>query len=242
MSRGSNSVADRVLEIPVTWLITAINLGVFLIAWTQGEHGREGLSLETLIAYGAVGRHLLWAHDYWRLLTAVFLHGGLIHLFLNSWMLLVWCGEVERTVGSLWFTFAYVTIGIGASAVSMLCHPVISVGASGALFGILSVVLAILYRRLGSWESFMANRGVRQLLMNVVFWLVIGFGVMGGTIDNYAHLGGFLFGIPCGFIVERRRGRYRPIWIAGLVAYILVWLGVVVAACIPGMGFGQIGE
>jgi rhomboid protease GluP len=240
MSREGASFTDRILETPVSCLIIAINLGVFLIAWTQGEHHGGSLTRETWVAYGAVARSLLWMGDYWRLLTAVFLHGGWIHLLLNTWMIFVWCREVERTVGSIWFTFAYVSTGVGASAVSMLAHPVLSAGASGALFGIFAVVLAILYRRAGSWESFISNAGVRNLLMNLVFWIAVGFSVMG--IDNFAHLGGCALGIPCGFLLEARRGRNRPLWIAGLAAYILVVLGLVVAACIPGMGFGRLGE
>jgi rhomboid protease GluP len=238
MSRRAHSIADRILETPITCLFLAINLGVFGIAWTHGEHHRDSLSVETCISYGAVERTLVQeGGDYWRLLTAIFLHGGWLHLLLNSWMLFVWCGEVERTVGSIWFTFAYVTTGIGASAVSVLSHDVASVGASGALFGILAVVLAILYRRAGSWESFMSSPGPRQLLMQVVFWLVVGFGFFGGIIDNYAHLGGALFGVPCGLLLEGHRGRNRNRFIAGLAAYILVWLGVVVAACLPRSGF-----
>jgi len=233
MSRGGHSIADRILEIPITCLFTAIVLGVFVIAWTHGEHAGGSLSIDTLRSYGAVKRFLVWNGDYWRLLTAVFMHAGWIHILLNTYMLFTWGGEVERTVGSVWFTFAYVTTGIGASAVSVLCQNVTSVGASGALFGIIGVVLAILYRRVGSWESFMANPMARQILFQALAWILIGFSFLRGSIDNYAHLGGFAFGIPCGLLLEGRRGRKRNRWIAGLAAYILVWLGVVVAACVP---------
>src|SRR5262249_48264736 len=160
----------------------------------------------------------------WRLVTAVFMHAGWVHLLLNTYMLFTWGGEVERTVGSIWFTFAYVSTGIGASAVSVLGHNVLSVGASGALFGIVAVVLSILYRRIGSWDSFIANPGVRQIVINLFIWLVIGFGFLGGALDNYAHLGGFAFGIPCGLLLEARRGKHRGRWIAGLAAYMVVWL------------------
>jgi len=225
------------MEIPITCLFTAINLGAFLIAWTHGEHEGESMTAETLRAFGAVNRYLVWNGDYWRLLTAVFMHAGWIHLLLNTYMVFTWGGEVERTVGSVWFSFAYMTTGIGASAVSVLCHNVASVGASGAVFGIIAVVLAILYRRAGSWDSFMANPGARQILIQAVLWIVVGFGFLRGSIDNFAHLGGFAFGIPCGLLLESRRGRQRPRWIAGLAAYILVWLGVVIAACLPREGF-----
>ncbi|HVE41115.1 MAG TPA: rhomboid family intramembrane serine protease [Planctomycetota bacterium] len=238
MSRGAHSIADRILEVPITCLFTAIVLGVFAIAWTHGEHEGISLSGDTLRSYGAMHRVLVSNGDYWRLLTAMFMHANWLHLLLNTYMLFTWGGEVERTVGSVWFSFAYVTTGLGASAVSVLSHSVTSVGASGALFGIVAVVLAILYRRAGSWESFMSNPGARSILVQSVVWILIGFSVLRG-IDNYAHLGGFAFGIPCGLLLEGRRGRNRNRWIAGLAAYILLVLGVVVAACIPGLGFGE---
>jgi rhomboid protease GluP len=237
--REGRSPADRILESPITWLITAINLGIFVIAWIHDGHRSESLSPETLIAYGAMHRHFIWSGDYWRLLTAVFLHVGWIHLLWNTWGLFGWCAAIERTVGSLWFAFAYVTTGIGASAISVLCHPAFGAGASGAGFGMIAVTLSILYRRAGSWNSFMANPFVKQVLINTGIWVVIGFTAL-TRMDNYAHLGGFALGVPCGLIVESRRGRSRPLWIAGVAAYILVWAGIVAAACIPGLGLGRL--
>jgi rhomboid protease GluP len=239
--RGGHTLADRVLESPVTWLITALNLGIFAIAWTKGEHEGGSLSGATLISYGAMERYHIWSGDYWRLLTAVFLHVGWIHLLWNSWIMFSWCAEIERTVGSLWFVFAYLTTGIGASAVSVLGHPAFGAGASGAGFGMIAVTLSILYRRAGSWDSFISSPGVKQVLVNTGIWVVIGISMVSARMDNYAHLGGFAFGVPCGLLLENRRGRNRPLWLAGLAAYIFVWVGVVVAACIPGLGIGRPG-
>jgi rhomboid protease GluP len=144
---------------------------------------------------------------------------------------------IERTVGSVWFAFAYVTTGIGASAISVIGHHVLAAGASGAGFGMIAVILSLLYRREGSWNAFISNPYVRNTLANTGIWVAIGFaGVV--RMDNYAHLGGFALGIPCGLLLGSRRGRNRPLWIAGLVAYILGWLALVVIACIPGMAIG----
>jgi rhomboid protease GluP len=239
MSRVGRSLADRILESPITWLITAINLGVFTIAWIQGEHRGESLSGETLLTYGAVGRHLVWdLGEYWRLLTAVFLHIGWIHLLWNTWGMFGWCADIERTVGSAWFAFAYVTTGVGASAVSVIGHSSFGAGASGAGFGMIAVILALLYRRAGSWEAFWSSSSIRSILINTGIWVAIGFaGLI--RMDNYAHLGGFALGIPCGLVLESRRGKNRPLWIAGVVAYMVVVIGLVVVACIPGLGFGH---
>lgn len=241
-ARGARSLADWILETPITWLFTAINLGVFIIAYLHDGGAREGLTWDTLVSYGGSSRSRVWSGDYWRLLTAVFLHGGWIHLLVNTVFLFGWCADVERTVGSLWFSFAYMTTGIGASAVSIIARPTLSVGASGAGFGIVAVTLAILYRRAGSWEGFISSPGVRRILGMSVILLVVGFTMLPQTLDNYAHLGGFALGIPCGLLLESRRGRRRPLWIAGVVAYMVVWVGLIVVACIPGFGFGRPGE
>jgi membrane associated rhomboid family serine protease len=241
-SRTPSPLADWVLECPISWLFAALNLGIFVIIWSRGGRNGEGLSNEALLAFGALERYHIWYGDeYWRLLTAVFLHVTWTHLLWNLIGIFPRCADVERTVGSLWFAFAYVTTGVGASAVSVLCHPVFGAGASGAGFGMISVTLAILYRREGSWDRFMSNPHVRQVLGWTLIWVVIGLTMMRG-LDHFAHLGGFAFGIPCGLLLETRRGRHRGRWIAGLAAYIFVLLGVVVAACVPELGIGQRGE
>jgi len=234
--RGGHFLADRILESPITWLITAINLGVFATAYLHEGRFKEGLEWETLVAYGGSHRLLVKSGDYWRLLTAVFLHGGLLHLAINSIFLFGWCAGLERTVGSAWFAFAYVTTGIAASATSAIAHPVLSVGASGAGFGVVAATLSILYRRAGSWEAFISSPGVRKVLGFSVMVLVVGFTML-PMLDNFAHLGGFVFGIPCGMILESRRGRRRPLWIASVVAYMVAWVGIVTVACLPGRAF-----
>lgn len=231
-------MADHIMESPLSWLFVALNLGIFVIAYTRGERDGESLSAETLIAYGALERSLVWAGDPWRMLTAVFLHVGWIHLLLNLFGMFPRCMDIEKTVGSAWFAFAYASTGIGAYAVSVIGHPAFSAGASGAGFGMFGVTLSMLYRREGSWSAFTANPFARRIIANLAIWVALGYLTI-INMDNYAHLGGFAFGIPCGLILEARRGKNRTKWMAGLAAYMLVWLGVVVVACIPGLGFGR---
>jgi rhomboid protease GluP len=237
--RRGASIADYLLESPVTWFFTAINFGVFIIAYLHGEHYDWNLLTgETLLTYGAMERYRIWSGDYWRLMTAVFLHLGWIHLLWNTWAMFGWCAAIERTVGSAWFAFAYLTTGIGASAVSVFVHPAFGAGSSGAGFGMIAVILALLYRRAGNWNAFMMDPTAKSMIVNTGIWVAIGFSGM-LRMDNYAHLGGFAFGIPVGLLLEARRGRKRAAWIAGLAAYLVVWLGVVVAACVPGLGLGD---
>ena len=239
--RGWASAADRILESPLTWLITGINLGVFLIAWLDTQHSGLSLSPEGLIAYGAMERGIIWSGEYWRLLTCVFLHVGWIHLLWNTYGMFGWCADMEKTVGSGWFAFGYLTTGVGASAVSVLAHPAFGAGASGAGFGMIGMLLSLLYRREGSWTAFITSPPVRSVLANTGIWVLIGMsGIM--RMDNYAHLGGLGFGILCGLVVGRRRGRMEGRWILSLAAYILVWGAVVAASCVPGWGFQVRGD
>jgi len=234
--RPGPSFADRILLSPLTWFISALNVAMFLLTWVRdGSHGFS-IDVETLVAYGSTSRVLIQQGEPWRLVTAMFLHGDWLHLGMNVLFMFGLLAAVERYAGSAWFAFAYLTTGTGAYAVSVLSRPGISVGASGAAFGILAVYLALLYRREGSWNSFIANPGVRSILSQSGAWILAGFFLFRG-IDNAAHIGGIVFGIPCGLLLGKRQGPRRHAWLAFLLQYILVWLAVVVLACIPGMGF-----
>jgi rhomboid protease GluP len=237
-SREGSSFVDRILQSPVTWLVTALNIGVFILVWLRDGRGGESVDTETLLSFGASMRFFVQGGEYWRLLTAVFLHGGWIHLLWNTWFMFGWCASIERTVGSLWFVFAYLTTGIGSFAASVLFRQGPSVGASGAAFGMVAVTLTLLYRRFGSWGGFISAPNVKTILINVGVWVLIGFTMMRG-VDNWAHVGGFAFGLPCGLLLEPPRGKRRPAWIASLVAYMVVWVAVVGAACTPGMGLNR---
>src|SRR5579862_5328784 len=197
--RGDSPIVDRLLLSPVTWFVMALNVGIFLIA----EHYGNTASIETLVAYGACERFLVQSQgEYWRLATCMFLHIGGVHLLWNT-LAILWCSDIERTVGSAWFSFAYLTTGIGASAVSVLCHDVVAAGASGAIFGMIAVFLMLLYRRAGNWRAFWSNPRARGIFIQTALWVAIGFtGLM--DMDNFAHLGGFAFGIPAGLLLESR--------------------------------------
>lgn len=242
MARSSgDAFLDSLHRIPLTVLITAVNLGVFLLCWLRGDARGVAADPEVLLKLGSSVRYYIQAGDYWRLLTAVFLHASWIHVLVNCVFMFGWCAAIERSVGSAWFAFAYLTTGVGSFAFSSLCKLSPSVGASGAGYGMIAVTMAMIYRREGGWDNFMANPFVRSIFSQAVFWIFIGF-FMFRRMDHYAHIGGLVFGVFCGLILERRRGRHEMKWKVSLAAYILVWLGLIVLACIPGMGFGDYGD
>jgi rhomboid protease GluP len=142
----------------------------------------------------------------------MFLHIGLMHLFFNSYALFAFGIEVERLYGSPRFLVIYLLAGLWGSLISFAFGPNLSAGASGAIFGLLGVMLAFFRRHreiFGEWG--------RQRLLNLlgvaVLNLVLGFTVPG--IDNLAHLGGLLSGAALGWLLApqyevRRDGEGVP--------------------------------
>ncbi|HLW99335.1 MAG TPA: rhomboid family intramembrane serine protease [Candidatus Acidoferrales bacterium] len=134
----------------------------------------------------------------WRLVTAVFLHGSLLHILFNMWVLMDIGPVVEELYGSARYFFLYITTGAaGYVASSFLGH--VSVGASGALLGLIGLLLAATTKRGG-----MASQMLRQNLIRwVIYILVMGF--MFSGIDNAAHIGGLAAGFGLGKIVADRQ-------------------------------------
>jgi len=197
------SIKEKFLASPATWIISAANIIVFLVAESYGPT----TNTDILLRFGASERSHVWSGEYWRFVTPMFLHIGAIHLLLNTYILFGWCRQVERAVGTWRFVLAYLATGIAATAVSLLFHDVIAAGASGAGFGIVGVTLVLLYRRLGSWEAFISNPGVKTTLFFVSIWLFIGFTAL-PMMDNWAHLGGLIFGFAFGWIYSLRRKQF----------------------------------
>jgi membrane associated rhomboid family serine protease len=173
---------------PATSLFLAACVALFVVA---EQHGSTE-DVATLVRFGATERGHVWAGEVWRLVTAAFLHIGVLHLVWNVVMMLGWCTPVERALGTARFAAVYLGAAIAGSATSLLVHDVIGAGASGAGFGIIGASLTIDARRLGSWRAFAADRRVRRIAVLVIVWTV---GLAGMNVDHAAHLGGLVGGI-----------------------------------------------
>jgi len=157
----------------------------------------------TLVTMGAQVNALVAAGQSWRLLTAMFLHIGLMHLAFNAWALYVLGLPLETNYGSVRFAVIYLVSGLAGGVLYFILGPsgVLSAGASGAIFGIVGAELAyvLLNRRL-------FGKMGRQRLMNLLFLLginlVFGFTVTG--INNIAHIGGFIGGLLLGLALAPR--------------------------------------
>ena len=202
---------------PATTAIFAVCLVVYLLAYRTGS-STSGL---TLIRFGAVERQLVWAGQYWRLATSMFLHIGFMHLFWNGWFGFKMCTSAEQELGSWKFLALYLGSGIVGSAVSVIGHDAISAGASGALFGLIGWRLMSLRMRFGSWRAFATHPAIRQELIWIAAWFVLG-AFMG--FDNFAHGGGMLFGglFAWALAANPRPGQNRRLRVAVMAGVAIV--------------------
>ena len=150
-------------------------------------------------------------HQYYRLLTAVFMHFGINHIANNMLVLFVLGDNMERALGSVRYLIFYLLCGVGANVVSMLVElndpvPPVGAGASGAIFGVIG---GLLY-------AVMANRGrledlsTRQLVVMILFSLYFGFTSTG--VDNVAHVAGMIIGFVLAMIMYRKpKARRIPV-------------------------------
>jgi membrane associated rhomboid family serine protease len=165
--------------------------------------------------------------ETWRMVTAIFLHGGILHLLMNAWALWIFGPIVEREIGRLKFLLIFLTTGLFASAASyaLASEPVqVSVGASGAIFGVVGAFVSYNYRHRELAHAAARLRGlVPFLILNLI--LSISFPL----IDWRAHLGGFVAGLVAGVVAEGwgRRSTRTAIAVAG---FAMIVVGALVLA------------
>ena len=158
--------------------------------------------------------------EWWRLLSSMFLHAGLIHLGLNSYVLWIFGVEIERQIGRLETLAVFLVTGVFAGATSFAFAQGfrVAVGASGAIFGLVGAFIAYNYLRR---QNVMAQARLRGALSMLVINLIIGFSIPG--IDWRAHVGGLVAGLVAGFAVDPSRpaALRRTFGAVGLIALLL---------------------
>lgn len=230
MSKGLSEVFGG--HAPMTTGIVVVNVILFaveLMGTIQAGSG-GGLSIlwgmngETLVRLGACfGPSLFLGHEWYRLVTAMFLHGGLIHIGFNMMVLMDLGPMVEDVYGSSRFLFLYVATGIASFAASAFAKGLgsFSVGASGAILGLVGLLIAITSKRGGAFMKELRSR----LISWVVTIFAIGLLFSGLRTDNWAHLGGLAAGFLLGKLFQDRQpeaGKERT------QAYTLGWIAAVV--------------
>lgn len=212
-------------EYPATTVLLAINLAVFAGMVITGGSPMH-FSGETLVRWGGNFGPWTLSGQYWRLLTAAFVHGSIIHLLFNMWCLWSLGQLAEKLFGSSITAAVYLLTGVGGSMLSLWWNPGrFSVGASGAIFGIAGAVLAGV--KFGNVAISSLQR--RSIFSSLMFFIVANFAIgLGPGIDNMNHLGGFIagaiFGVPLATASASGKKSYE--WAAmGLAALVLTGLG-----------------
>lgn len=185
-------------QVRAAWILLAMNVVLFGITQimstlpiTQNCFGLSSYSCALRIL-GWKENALIAQGQYWRLLTAMFLHGNLIHILFNGYALYILGPEAERIYGTLRFLALYFLAGLAGSVASYAFSPAPSVGASGAIFGLVGGLAAFYYVTRDVLGDYGRNQ-LRGMIAIVIINLLIGFGGS-GVIDNNAHIGGLLGG------------------------------------------------
>ena len=205
---------NRWATAPATYTLVGINCAVYLAMVLRGVSPSNPTVAE-LVHWGAnFGVYVLERGQWWRLLTAAFVHIGLLHLATNMWCLWNLGLLGEPLLGPAGVVAVYVLTGVAGNLLSTAVHPqIVGAGASGAVFGIAGVLILLLKAKLLP----VPPEEIRRLRRSVIYFALLNF-VIGGTtmflrtsiqIDNMAHLGGFLCGLALGAPLVPRIGSAR---------------------------------
>lgn len=212
----------RLREFPATSILTGINVAVYvLMVLASGSIFEFGG--RTLVLFG--GNYGPWTltGDYWRLITAGFVHAGLLHIGFNMWCLWYLGQLSERLFGS-WITFAvYMLTGVSGALLSVAVHPaILEIGASGAVFGIAGAIVSGI--KFGNVAVSSGQK--KQIMSSMVFFVIfnLAFGAALPGIDNWCHLGGLvsglIFGIP--LAVAAATGKKGFEWLTMILAALVL--------------------
>lgn len=207
----------------VTPILILFNIFVFLMMLFSGYNPFIP-NLELLVSWGANFRPMTASGEWWRLLTAVFLHLNIQHLILNLVALAYVGVYLEPILGRIRFAVAYILTGFSASILSFWWNDfTVSIGASGAIFGMFGVFLALLFTDL------IEPKIRKQMLISIAVFIAInvlsGFVEMG--VDNAAHVGGLIGGVIIGFSFftslqdeENRKIKYLTLFVVSVFFFL----------------------
>jgi rhomboid protease GluP len=182
-----------------TVVILLINTGLYLAMVLHSSRiGGRGFGLDldgqTLFDFGAKARFAILQGEWWRLITAGFLHGGLLHILMNSWVLFDLGAQVEETFGTARYLVFYFVSSVAGFYASFYWSPALSIGASAGIFGLIGAMIAHGVRERSSYGAAVRSMYVRWAVYGLLMGLLIPF------IDNAAHIGGLAGGFAIAYI------------------------------------------
>jgi membrane associated rhomboid family serine protease len=214
---GAAARAAGTSGLSVTAVLVAVNVAIYL-----AEAAGVKIAGQTIEMRYEMFRPSVANGEWWRLITAAFLHASLLHVAFNMGALAAFGPHVEAAMGKVRFLSLYLLAALGGSALSYLFGPVnvASVGASGAIFGVFAAYF-IIARRVG------ADTGP------IVFLLVINLAISfadAGVIDWRAHVGGMITGAVAAWgMAAIPSGRWRPLGQAAVLVVILLAIAAAIA-------------
>ncbi|MFX1279299.1 MAG: rhomboid family intramembrane serine protease [Promethearchaeota archaeon] len=190
---------DKIKDAKITLCLIAINSIFFIIF-------NIFLPVEYLLLFVQINRNILFNFEIWRLITPIFFHADLIHLFSNMFALLIFGSVIELNlrITSLQYIFIYLISGVIGNLFSLFLLPldVISLGASGAIFGLLGVMVLMIITE---------DQSMLPFALIYVFYYIIASFLPG--INIWAHILGLLGGILFGYLFYYRKNRkYNVYW------------------------------
>ena len=172
-------------KILVTKIIMSLCIIMFVAMYLIGNGSNDAL---TLYIFGANLPVAVKSGEVYRLLTCAFLHAGILHLLFNMYSLFIIGNQVETYLGKFKFTLVYLISALSGSLMSCLFTDSLSVGASGAIFGLLGSLLYFGYH----YRLYLGDVLRRQIIPLIAVNLLLGFALSG--VDNAAHIGGLIGG------------------------------------------------
>ncbi|MBV9781747.1 MAG: rhomboid family intramembrane serine protease [Acidobacteriaceae bacterium] len=198
--RAAQLASSLVPQANLTSMIVLIVNAAFFLAELianyrlAGASPASGLTNQVLVLFGAKVAPFIYSGQWWRLITAGFLHGGFVHIAMNSWALFVLVGEVEQFYGTSRLIVAYIFSTFTGFLLSLLWSPrSLSLGASAACYGLIGIMLAMGLRR----NDPLAQAVRAYYRQWVIFGLVLS--LLPG-IDIAAHIGGLAGGFLVGLV------------------------------------------
>ena len=199
----------------ITYALIIINVLVFILSVFN----------DSILPMFAVNRELIVNFgQYYRLITGMFLHGTILHLLFNMYALYIIGMQLESFLGKAKYLIVYLLSGIGASMLSIFFSNSFSVGASGAIFGLMGALLYFGYH----YRVYLDSVVKSQIIPLIVLNLILGFTLSG--IDNWAHIGGLVSGILATMAVGVKYKSTKFEMINGIILYLIyiVFIGYMV--------------
>ena len=199
-------------KIVITKVLIAINIAMYILSLIISDNFTA-----SLIFLGANNRGLVLNGEFYRLITGAFLHGSLIHLGVNMYSLWIIGSQVETYIGKIKYLIIYILSALMGSVFSIVfLENSLSVGASGAIFGLMGSLLYFGYH----YRLYLSNALTSQLIPIIILNLTLGFISTG--IDNAAHIGGLIGGYLSTMMLGLKYKGNKSETINGTIVYIIL--------------------